>query len=55
MELVNALATLSRHELLVQYIRLNEDALVQDGVLDADAVALLVEEVLALADVGRGD
>ena len=40
---------LSRHELLVQLIRAREDHLVVDGVLDAAAVADLVEEVLALA------
>ena len=43
-----ALDGLSRHDLLIQLVLAREENLVKGGVLDADAVADLIEEVLVL-------
>lgn len=67
LKMSEALADLSRHELLVQLVRAREHLLMtteydwyEGGMkpykaLDADAVAYLIEEVLELDDPGPGD
>lgn len=46
MPLNEAVEGLSAHDLLVQLVRERESVLLRDAVLDADAVAYLIEEVL---------